>query len=352
MISLPGLLLSTGRFPLAREILLSHAKMMEDGIIPNFTDEDGQPAFNSADASLWFVDAIRQYSEATNDLSFVRDSLWKHIRSFLSSYMRGNSQARMDDDCLLRVLSPSATWMDAQAGGRAITPRKGKPVEINALWYSDLCFIRGLAQEFGDRRTESVVSPLIENAKISFQKFLSAGDNGLFDVVEPSDPTLRPNQIFAVSLPHSPLNSIQQKHVFNIVRGSLYTPLGLHTLTPKDPRYHDTYSGGPEKRNEAYHQGMIWPWLLGAFYDAQMRVYPGSEKQILASLKPLADSMVQGCMGTLPEMYEPASGKPSGAPSQAWSVAEVLRIYTKVKKQAPPESPQHSFARQQIARQA
>lgn len=338
MISLPGLLLSTGRIPLAREILLAHAKMMEDGLIPNFIGEDSQPSFNSADASLWFVDAVRQYVEATGDLAFVRDSLWKHIRAFLTSYIHGNSAVRMDDDCLLRTLAPSSTWMDAQVNGRAATPRKGKPVEINALWHSDLCFIRELAQKFGDRRTEAVVAPIIESAKSSFQKFLSAGDGGLFDVIEPADPSVRPNQIFAVSLPHSPLNSIQQKHVFNTVRGSLYTPLGLHTLSPKDARYCDTYSGSPEKRDSAYHQGMIWPWLLGAFYDAQLRVYPGSEKQVLAALKPLADSMSQGCVGTLPEMYEPKSGKPAGAPSQAWSVAEVLRIYTKVKKQAAAPS--------------
>ncbi|MFA6489796.1 MAG: amylo-alpha-1,6-glucosidase [Candidatus Micrarchaeia archaeon] len=342
MISLPGLLLSTGRFPLAREILLSHAKMMEDGLIPNFMDDNGQPSFNSADASLWFVDAVRQYAEATGDYAFVRDSLWKHIRAFLSSYIHGNSAVRMDDDCLLRTLSPASTWMDAQVGGHAITPRKGKPVEINALWHSDLCFIRELAQKFGDRRTESVVSPIIEGSAQSFQKFLSAGEGGLFDVIEPADPSVRPNQIFAVSLPHSPLNHIQQKHVFNIVRGFLYTPLGLHTLSPRDARFCNSYSGSPEDRDAAYHQGMIWPWLLGAFYDAQLRVYPGSEKQILASLKPLADSMVHGCVGSLPEMYEPKSGKAAGAPSQAWSVAEALRIYTKVKRSA--QSPEGRIA--------
>ena len=336
MISLPGILLSTGRHPFAREVLLAHAASMRGGLVPNLVGEDGKPSYNSADASLWFVDAVRQYAEATGDLAFVRDSLWRHIRAFLSSYIQGNGVVRMDDDCLLRTLVPAATWMDAQVQGKAITPRKGKPVEMNALWHSDLCFIRELAQKFGDRRTESVVSPIIENSQLSFQKFLSAGDGGLFDVIEPADSSVRPNQIFAVSLPHSPLNSIQQKHVFNAVRGFLYTPLGLHTLSPQDPRYCDSYSGNQEKRDAAYHQGMIWPWLLGAFYDAQLRAYPGSERQVLSSLKPLSDALSRVCIGTLPEMYEPASGMPAGAPSQAWSVAEALRIYTKVKKSAQP----------------
>ncbi len=349
MISLPGLLLSTGRHALAREVLLAHAKSMKNGLIPNTVGEDdGAPQFNSADASLWFVNAVRQFAETTGELEFIRDSLWKHMRAFLSSYIQGNPLARMDDDCLLCVLSPSATWMDAQVGGSAVTPRKGKPVEINALWYSDLVFMHYLAGRLGDLRTAGVISPIIETLNLSFQKFLLAESGGLMDVIEPNDPTVRPNQIFAVSLPHSPLNSIQKKHVFNTVRSSLYTPLGLHTLAPSDPRFHDAYSGNQEKRDVAYHQGMIWPWLLGAFYEAQLRVYPGTEKQILASLKPLAEALPQGCAGTLPEMFEPKSGKPAGAPSQAWSVAEVLRIYTKVKSGRTYDSSSHAKEAQLI----
>ena len=153
-------------------------------------------------------------------------------------------------------------------------------------------------------------------------------------MLEPADSSLRPNQIFALSLPHSPLNELQKKHVFNIVRSRLYTPFGLRTLSPDDQRYHDYYSGNQESRDEAYHQGAIWPWLLGAFYEAQLRIYPGSERSVLASLRPLADAMSKGCIGSLPELYEPATLEPKGAISQAWSVAEVLRIYAKVKKSA------------------
>ena len=341
MISLPGLLLCTGRHALAREILSKQAGMMEGGLLPNFIGENGEAHYNSADASLWFVNAVREYLSATGDEAFVRERLWKHLRAFLASYVQGNRLVRMDDDCLLAVREPAATWMDAQVGGKAVTPRKGKTVEINALWHSNLHFMRNFAGRMGDRRTSEVCSQLIDTAAASFQKFVSH-EGHLFDVLEPNDATVRPNQIFAVSLPHSPLNALQQKHVFNIMRSLLYTPLGLRTLSPEDPRYCGTYSGSPEKRDAAYHQGMVWPWLLGAFYDAQLCVQPGSERAVLSALKPFSEALKEGCVGTLPEMYEPDTMKPAGAVSQAWSVAEVLRIYAKVKKE---------IARQQAAQQ-
>jgi predicted glycogen debranching enzyme len=335
MICLPGLLLCTGRHAMAREVLFAHAGRVEDGLLPNFIDESGQAHYNSSDASLWYLNAVREYVEWTGDFDFVQQRLWKSMRGVLSGYMQGNGLVRMEGDCLLRVLSPSSTWMDAQAGGSPVTPRKGKPVEINALWHSGLCFMQGLAARFADRRTEAVVAPLIEESRESFQAFVSH-EGGLFDVLEPNDASLRPNQLFAVSLPHSPLNGLQKKHVFNLIRSRLYTPLGLHTLSPSDSRYCGTYSGGPSQRDSAYHQGMAWPWLLGAFYDAQLSIHPGSERQVLSSLRPVWEAMKsgKGCIGSLPEMYEPATGKPSGAISQAWSVAEVLRIYTKVKRTA------------------
>ncbi len=336
MISLPGLLLCTGRHALAREILASHARMMQDGLLPNFIDENETPHYTSADSSLWFLNAVRHYLDATGDENFVREHLWRHIRSAMASYVQGNHLVRMDSDCLLRVLEPASTWMDAKVNGGAVTPRRGKPVEVNALWYSSLHMIKGLAEKFGDRRTASLAGPIAEAAGASFQKFVSH-EGGLFDVLEPNDASVRPNQIFAVALPHSPLNGLQQRHVFNLVRSRLYTPLGLRTLSPEDKRCHETYRGGPEQRDEAYHQGIIWPWLLGAFYDAQLSVYPGSERQVLSALRPFAEKMGEGCVGTLPELYEPATGNPAGAVSQAWSVAEVLRIYTKVKKAAARE---------------
>ena len=340
MISLPGLLLCTGRGGLAREILSLHAGRMKDGLLPSFIDEEGNAHYASSDASLWFVNAVHEYAERTGDWQAVR-GMWKCLRGWLSSTIRGNALAGMDSDCLLKVSGPASTWMDAQAGGRAVTPRSGKPVEINALWHSNLHFMKGLAERFEDRRSAELCAGIIETLCDSFQKFASP-DGGLLDVLEPNDATVRPNQIFAVSLPHSPLNAVQKRHVFNIVRSKLYTPLGLRTLPADDARFHETYSGNQEQRDAAYHQGMIWPWLLGAFYDAQMEVYPGSGRQVLSSLRPLWESMDMGCIGSLPEIYEPKSGRPAGAVSQAWSVAEVLRIYAKVKgndagRQARPD---------------
>ncbi len=331
MISLDGLLLCTGRHALAREMLISYAGKMRDGLLPNLIDEGGEPRYTSSDASLWFVNAVRQYADATGDYEFIKARLWKQLRCFLSSYLQGNKLVRMDSDCLLSVSDPASTWMDAIVGGRPVVFRKGKPVEINALWHSALRFMGGLAEKFNDNRTASLCSQTAEAARASFQKFLSH-EGHLFDVLSPNDASVRPNQIFAVSLPHSPLNHLQQKHVFHAVRSRLYTPLGLRTLSPSDPRYRGEYSGNQEQRDGAYHQGAIWPWLLGAFYDAQLAVYPGSERAVLSSLKPLSEAMSQGCVGTLPELYDPSSLKPAGAPSQAWSVAEILRIYTKVKK--------------------
>jgi predicted glycogen debranching enzyme len=306
---------------------------MQDGLIPNYVDEGGSPHYNSADASLWFAYAVQKYAEATGDYNFIRQSMWQPLRSFLSHYIRGNVLISMDSDCLLRVSDPAGTWMDARVNGSAATPRKGKPVELNALWYSSLHFLLGLSNRFEDGKTRDICGQAIETLDSSFQKFL-ASDGGLFDVLEPNNPSLRPNQIFAVSLPNSPLNNLQKRHVFNLVRSRLYTPLGLRTLSPEDSRYHDKYSGSPEKRDSAYHQGAIWPWLLGAFFDAQLRVYPGSESQVLSALRPFAEAMKQGCIGSIPEIYEPATMRAEGALCQAWSVAEILRIYTKVKRSA------------------
>ncbi|MEM2137725.1 MAG: amylo-alpha-1,6-glucosidase [Candidatus Anstonellaceae archaeon] len=332
MISLPGLLLCTGRHALAREILSSHAKLLQDGLLPNFVDGAGKPHYNSADASLWFINAVREYTQATGDFEFVKSRLWKPMREMILSYVHGNSLVEMDSDCLISVKEPSATWMDAKVGGKAVTPRKGKPVEINALWHSNLCFAGELAVRFSDMKAHELASETSQGVRESFSKFMIAGEGGMFDIIEPNDPTVRPNQIFAVSLPHSPINEIQRKHVFNLVRSRLYTPLGLRTLPADAQNYHEKYEGSQEKRDAAYHQGMVWPWLLGAFFDAQLSVYPDSDRQVLAALKPFSEAMNAGCLGTVPEIYEPATMKPAGAVSQAWSVAEVLRIYTKVKR--------------------
>jgi predicted glycogen debranching enzyme len=330
MISIPGLLLCTGKEAIAREILLDWSKKLKDGLLPNFISEDGEVNYNSSDASLWYINAVFEYLSYTNDYSFVFKYLWRSMKNIFSEYVQGNEIVRMDGDCLLKVRSAS-TWMDAQINGSQVTPRNGKPIEINALWYSDLCIIFHLASIAKENKTKELVSTTIEEVKNSFSKFLST-DGHLFDVIEPNDLAFRPNQVFAISLPYSPLNQVQKKYLFNIIRSKIYTPIGLYSLAPNERKYHDTYCGNQIERDLAYHQGMIWPWLLGPFYQAQLNVYPDSAKQIISSLRPLWEIMKKENIGTLPEIFEPKTGKPAGAFSQAWSIAEVLRIYTKVKK--------------------
>jgi predicted glycogen debranching enzyme len=341
MIALPGLLLSTGRFSLAQEMLERYSSMMKGGLLPNTIDEQGKASYSSSDAALWFVNAVREYADATGDYRFIQATLYKPLRSFLQETVRGNPLIGMDSDCLLRVNDAASTWMDAKVDSVAVVQRKGKPVEINALWHSGLHFIHGLAIRFGDKKTADLCSQAISGSAESFQKFLSH-DGSLFDVLEPNDSTLRPNSLFAISLPNSALNHVQQMHAFNIIRSRLYTPLGIRTLSPEDQHYCPHYFGSERSRDSAYHQGMVWPWLQGAFFDAQLRVNPGSEGQVLAALRPFAAALLEGCAGTLPELYEPDGMRPAGAISQAWSVAEILRIYTKVKKAAA--SPQWQAA--------
>jgi predicted glycogen debranching enzyme len=333
-VSLPGLLLATGRAGMAREVFQSWAPKMKEGLLPNAIDEQGKASYASSDAALWFVNAAREYLEWTDDRHFIMQELWKPMKGWLSATIRGNSLLSMESDSLLSVKSPSSTWMDAQVDGKAVTPRSGKAVEINALWYSNLCFMREMAEEIEDERVHETCSQLSEEVEENFQDFLSASDGALLDTIAPNDASVRPNQIFAISLPHSPLKGLQQKHIFNAVRSELYTPLGLRTLSPRDRRFCESYGGDEAKRASAYHQGMVWPWLLGAFYDAQLKVYPGTESYVLSSLRPFADALGKGCIGSLPEMYQPKDMSPAGAISQAWSVAEVLRIYTKVKRAA------------------
>ena len=173
MVSLPGLLLSTGRFPLAREMLLAQSKKLKDGLLPNFTDENGRAHYTSADASLWFVHAVHEYAQYSGDYAFIREFMWKSLCALVSSLISGNSLIGMDSDCLLSVSDPASTWMDAKVDGKAVTPRKGKPVEINALWYSGLNFMRDCAMKFNDIRTASICAQLADTLDTSFHKFLS-----------------------------------------------------------------------------------------------------------------------------------------------------------------------------------
>jgi predicted glycogen debranching enzyme len=293
-------------------------------MIPNyFNDYSNEPTYNTVDASLWFIHAAFEYLRVTKDQDLFTSLLMPACEEIVEGYQNGTRYGiKMDEaDGLIWAGDPQLTWMDARHGDLAFTPRHGKPVEINALWYNALCLL-------GD-------GALAAKVKEHFVKaFWVSPYRGLADVVTGAlerDTKMRPNQIFAVSLPHSPLNLDQQKSVVEAVRRELLTPLGLRTLAKGETGYIGQLAGSPFERDRAYHNGTIWPWLIGHFLDAYLRVNnrsSESREQARAWLKPLLNHMeTEGCIGSITEC---ADGDPPhksvGAPAQAWSVAEVLRL--------------------------
>lgn len=324
MIALPGLLLTTHRFDEARQLLVLFAQYVSQGMIPNrFDDYDNSPSYNTVDASLWFVHACFQYLSASNDSDTFERKLLPACRAIVEGYSRGTRyHIKMDSDGLITQgdASTQLTWMDAKCNDVAFTPRQGKAVEINALWYNALRLLK--------------MSDLADKVRESFVKaFYISPFRGLADVLDGTrrDTSIRPNQIFAVSLPHSPLDEDQQHAVVEVVRRELLTPYGLRTLAPSDPHYRDKYVGDQFHRDAAYHNGTIWPWLIGGFLEAHLKVNkrsPAAIEEAKLWLKPLLDAMdTQGCIGQIAEIHEAAPPyRPVGCFAQAWSVAEVLRI--------------------------
>lgn len=325
MISLPGLLLTTRRFAQAKQVLSVFAHYVSEGMIPNrFDDYSNEPSYNTVDASLWFVHACFEYLKASGDRETFDRDLRPACQAVIEGYEHGTRfHIAMDPADGLITQGDSntqLTWMDAKCEGIAFTPRQGKAVEINALWYHALVLMG---------RTE-----LAERVKQSFHlSFWISPFRGLADVVEGSrkDQSIRPNQIFAVSLPNSPLTSEQQQAVVEVVRRELLTPVGLRSLSPTDGRYHRFYTGGQRHRDEAYHNGTIWGWLIGPYLSAYLRVNGGSDlskAQVRRWLEPLVARMDEnGCIGQIAEIFEAEPPhRPVGCFAQAWSVAEVLRV--------------------------
>jgi predicted glycogen debranching enzyme len=324
MIALPGLLLATNRHDEARQVLSLFAEYVSQGMIPNrFDDYTNEPAYNTVDASLWFVHAAFEYLRATGDKQTFESRLLPACRDIIAGHRKGTRyKIRMDEtDGLITAGDEHTqlTWMDAKCDGIAFTPRHGKAVEINALWYNAL---RLLGEE-----------TLAEKVRASFLKtFWINSFRGLYDVVNPTtkDASVRPNQIFAVSLAHSPLNDEQQHAVVEIVRRELLTPFGLRTLNKSDPHYQPRLIGPPMQRDRAYHNGTVWPWLIGPFLEAYLKVHarsPESQRQAKVWLQPLIDHLSNACIGQMNECFDADEPhRPVAAPAQAWSVAEVLRI--------------------------
>jgi predicted glycogen debranching enzyme len=338
MIALPGLTLVTGRPRLARTILRTFDRFTDSGMLPNdFPERGALPEYNTVDAALWFVEAVRAYVEDTGDEAAL-DEFWPTLASTVEWYERGTRYGiRVDPaDGLLRAgeAGVAVTWMDARAGERAITARIGKPVEVNALWYNALCAVAAFAELAGHDAAPYRASA--DRVRASFARFATP-NGGLLDVVDGpggDDPSVRPNQVFAVSLHHSPLEPERRRGVVDVCARELLTSFGLRSLSPNDPRYVGRYQGSPAERDAAYHQGTVWPWLIGPFALAHLRVN-GDPVSALAYLEPLLEYVLGPGVGTLPEI---ADGDPPFTPrgciAQAWSVAEVLRAWHVI-RQAP-----------------
>ncbi len=343
-IALPGLCLSTGRLDTAAGVLRTFAGAVSEGMIPNrFDDYGGPPHYNSMDASLWFVHSAFAWLRESRDRALFDEALLPAVRSIIDAYSAGTRFGiHADSDGLITGgdHQTQLTWMDAKCGDAVFTPRYGKPVEINALWYNALCHLAAYYTEQGNAEAEYFQS-LAEQVKKSFKNLFWNEQTGcLNDCVFPdgrADASIRPNQIFAVSLPHSPLSKTKQKRLVQIVGQELLTPYGLRTLSPRDPKYIGRYEGDLFRRDSAYHQGTVWPWLMGGFIEAFLKVYDGNErarKQCAAMLAPLIHHFANNaCLAAISEIFDgDPPHYPRGCPAQAWSVAEVLRAWRLIQK--------------------
>ena len=333
MISLPGLTLATGRPELARKILRSYSRHADKGMLPNnFPDSGGTPDYNTVDATLWYFEALRQYYEATRDVDFISE-LFAVLAAIIDAHVLGTRyNIKVDPaDALLGAGSAEVqlTWMDAKVDDRVVTPRTGKPVEVNALWINALNTMLEFARLLG--RPAEGYAKLGEKAARYFQRFWNPARDCCFDVIDipggGQDATMRPNQIFAVALPVSPLSAKQQKSVVDAVADHLLTSNGLRSVGPLETGYQGRSRGGPRERDSAYHQGTVWAWLLGAFSLAHYRVYQDREAA-QGFLEPLGRSINSGGLGSIGEIFDgDPPFRPGGSIAQSWSVAETIRAW-------------------------
>ncbi len=336
MIALPGLTLATGRPELARNILDAFAQSVDQGMLPNrFPDAGETPEYNTVDATLWFFEAVRWYLHYTGDFDFVRHRLYSQLKEIVDWHLRGTRYGiHMDSDGLLLCGEPGVqlTWMDAKIGDWVVTPRMGQPVEIQALWYNALRVLGELAAKFGDSGPEIFLRHVADEARTSFAaKFWNPEAGCLFDVIhgEEWDASIRPNQILALSLHHRMLPAAQEAQVLKVVQQELLTPLGLRSLSPRDPNYRPRYEGGVYERDSAYHQGTVWPWLMGPFLSAYVRVHDRSQEareQAEGWLRAFNEHLQTAGLGHISEIADAdAPHTPRGCIAQAWSAAELLR---------------------------
>lgn len=333
MVALPGLTLATGRPEVAASILRTYAQFVDQGMLPNrFPDAGETPEYNTVDATLWYFEAIRQYYQATGDTNLLRE-LFPVLVDIVDWHQRGTRYNIHVDpaDGLLFAGEEGVqlTWMDAKVQDWVVTPRTGKPVEINALWYNALRIMQDFAAHLGE--DAAPFEALAEQAKSGFGRFWNAEMGYCYDVLDTPDGTpdlsLRPNQLMAISLPYSPLTAEQQRSALDACARHLLTAHGLRSLSPDDKAFVGQYGGDQRKRDAAYHQGTVWSWLIGPFVSAHLRVY-GDMAQARTYLAPLLQQLVDHGVGTIGEIFDgDAPFAPRGCIAQAWGVAEVLRAW-------------------------
>ena len=360
MIAFTGLVLSTGRFDKAEEILLTFAKYVDHGMVPNMFPDNGQdPLYNTVDASLWYFYAVDKYLEYNNTpaaYGFIQDNIYPALKEIIAAYKTGTLfSIYMEEDGLIHAGSGTdqVTWMDVRVGDWVVTPRHGKPVEINALWYNALKVMEKLAAHYGDTPeirvpsfansvdtdTSITYGTLAEQVKSSFcEKFWNEKDNCLYDVIDDGnganekDSSIRPNQIYAVALPYTMLDEDKARAVVDTVTEKLFVGVGLRSLDPAHKDYHPIYIGSLPKRDAAYHQGTAWGFILGGFITAYTKVYGPSKEtaeKCLEMIAPVKEHLRNNCVGSICEIFDgdaPHNGR--GCYAQAWSVGEALRCYT------------------------
>ncbi|HOK57403.1 MAG TPA: amylo-alpha-1,6-glucosidase [Methanothrix sp.] len=321
MIALPGLLLCTGRFDDARAVLRTFSEHVRHGLVPN---DLGAGSYNTVDASLLFIRAVCEYFRHTSDLTFIRE-LWPRLMSIIECYTTRTPVGYMDSDLLISS-SEGATWMDARVDGRCVTPRAGKCVEVNALWYEALRSLEELSEATS---MEWRWHGLADRVRRSFRRFWNPAGY-LYDTIDPYDGSVRPNQVIAVAFSQGLLSLDRTRAVVRNATEELLTPYGLRTLSPGDPAYIGRYEGSPRERDRAYHQGTVWPWLIGPYITAYLKACRCSKRSrmhALSLLRPLLEERRYG-IGTIAEVYDgDPPHRPNGCISQAWSVAEVIRAF-------------------------
>jgi predicted glycogen debranching enzyme len=335
MIALPGLTLVNGCCDIAKNVLAEFATYVDQGMLPNrFPDAGESPEYNTVDATLWFFEAVRSFLQYTGDYEFVRTNLYAVLKDIVSWHIKGTRyQIHVDDDGLLFSGEPGVqlTWMDAKVGARVVTPRHGKPVEIQALWYNALRVMEHLATKFNESTAQQQYGMMADKALASFNAIFWNEQTGcLYDVVngENRDRSIRPNQVIAISLPNTMLSKERAVRVLRVIERKLLTPRGLRTLSATDPDYTGRYEGGPATRDGAYHQGTVWPWLMGPYITAYTKTFGKKAGRKFAAiwLENFKGHLHEACLGQVSEIFDgDAPHTPRGCVAQAWSVAELLR---------------------------